>query len=137
MHVDCTNSEKSLDISCTLLSCMPQNPHYQQKILSCINSICILFNLFLLGGKGLTKKISEVSDAVSKAKFLQGFISKLNLKLPVIVSPSFSGTFSIPYIFGVGKASSCNERVRGFVSVAPGSTGTVKKEEYQACKVSK
>ncbi|XP_059168254.1 putative protein-lysine deacylase ABHD14B [Physella acuta] len=54
-------------------------------------------------------------------EFLKSFISELGLKPPVIVSPSMSGSFSLPYLFD-GDVSTGLERATAYVPVAPVNT---------------
>lgn len=61
-----------------------------------------------LPGYGTSQRISG-----SKELFLNDFIEELNLKKPVIVSPSMSGIYSLPLVF------SHWDKLRGFVAVAP------------------
>ena len=58
-----------------------------------------------------------------------------HLERPVIVSPSMSGTYSVPYIMS-HSPSSCSERVTGFVPIAPVGTNAYSHAEYHRCEVS-
>lgn len=80
-----------------------------------------------LPGFGQSKE-SKVSD---KEQFLQDFISKLDLGRPVIVSPSMSGSFALPFIL---KGSSA-ERVSGYVPIAPPKASAFTEAEYKAAKI--
>ena len=60
-------------------------------------------------------------------------IKELGLERPVLVTPSMSGSFAMPFVFG--DAATCGERIRAFVPVAPvGATG-VSAEDYKKCQV--
>lgn len=61
-----------------------------------------------LPGFGGSERIAAASE-----EFLLYFLKKLNLKSPVIVSPSMSGAYSLPLV-----ANHWN-KLRGFVAVAP------------------
>jgi len=61
-----------------------------------------------LPGYGKSENISG-----SRPEFLLKLLNALNLNLPVIVSPSMSGSYSLPFIVNHG------EKLRGFVAVAP------------------
>lgn len=70
---------------------------------------------------------------VDPANYLEEVIKGLKLKKPVIISPSMSGSFSLPYLFkDPGKVL---ERARGFVPVAPVGTNTYTKEQCEALKL--
>lgn len=60
-------------------------------------------------GYGETDKAKNVDNA----DFLQEFLTKLEITKPVMVSPSMSGGFSIPYILKHPEA------LGGYVPVAP------------------
>lgn len=49
----------------------------------------------------------------SRQEFLLSLVKELNLNLPVVVSPSMSGGYSLPFLVND------SEKLRGFVSVAP------------------
>ncbi|XP_053381475.1 putative protein-lysine deacylase ABHD14B isoform X2 [Mercenaria mercenaria] len=66
---------------------------------------------------------------VDKALFIQAVIDTLKLNKPVIVSPSMSGGFSLPYLFKYPGS------VRGFVPVAPVGTGDFTPEDYKKLKI--
>jgi pimeloyl-ACP methyl ester carboxylesterase len=55
---------------------------------------------------------SESND-LEPAEFLSGLLEKLDLERPVIVSPSMSGRFSLPFV------SRHPDRIAGYVPVAP------------------
>lgn len=59
-------------------------------------------------GYGRSQRIS-----VSSSGFLQQILNQLNLNLPILVSPSMSGSYSLPFVI-----NSCNQ-LGGFVAVSP------------------
>lgn len=71
---------------------------------------------------------------VDPSRYLEAVIKGLKLNKPVIISPSMSGGFSLPYIFG-DSPKTAFERARGFVPVAPVDTEKYKKEDYEALKI--
>ena len=62
------------------------------------------YDVYALDLPGYGRSEGKV-DAVLKEVFLKGIIAKLKLKRPVIVSPSMSGSFSIPLILKVRRAA--------------------------------
>lgn len=46
-------------------------------------------------------------------EFLREFIERLNLHLPILVSPSMSGSYALPFLIDY------RNRLRGFVAIAP------------------
>ena len=70
-------------------------------------------------------KSSYKLDATStgRSDFLWQFIKKVGFDSPVIVSPSMSGSFSLPYIASL-------KPVKGFVAVAPVGTDKIPVKDY-------
>ena len=62
-----------------------------------------------------------------RAKFLNEVIEKLHIERPVIVSPSMSGSYSLPFIFQGEKG----RNLRGYVPVAPVGTEKYTKDYYE------
>lgn len=67
-------------------------------------------------------------------RFLRVFIEELKLTRPVIVSASMSGRFSLPYIMEPDPTT-CQDRVRAFVPLAPVYTEKFTHSEYHRCEV--
>ena len=67
-----------------------------------------------------------------KIKFMEALIAGLKLSKPVIVSPSMSGQFSLPFLFS--DPESATTRSQGFVAVAPVQTSTYK-DKYPKSQV--
>lgn len=101
-----------------------------------------LFTLQILGNLGYRAVAIDLpgfgdspspAGKVDPALYMEAVIVKLNLVAPVIVSPSMSGRFSLPYIFkDPGKVAS---RCRGFVPVAPVQTEHYTIKQYTALTV--
>nr|CAB3219652.1 alpha/beta hydrolase domain-containing protein 14B-like [Phallusia mammillata] len=70
------------------------------------------YNVIAVDLPGYGKSVKGKTE-VNNADFLDHLITELALDKPVIVSPSMSGSFSIPYLFKYG------EKMGGFVPVAP------------------
>lgn len=71
------------------------------------------------------KSIPRTSE--DRAKFLNKIIEKLQIERPVIVSPSMSGSYSLPFIFQGYQG----RNLRGFVPVAPVGTVAYPEEDYK------
>ena len=67
--------------------------------------------------------------------FVEQFTKEVNLDRPVLVSASMSGNFAMPFLLQP-KASTCTERVRGFVPIAPAKVTAYSSSNYSSCKVS-
>lgn len=70
---------------------------------------------------------------VDPVRYLEEVIKGLKLNKPVIVSPSMSGGFSLPYLFK--DPENVLSRARGFIPVAPVGTDHYTKEQYSAMKI--
>lgn len=70
---------------------------------------------------------------VDPAAFIEAVISTLKLNAPVIVSPSMSGGFALPYLFK--DPANVLSRSRGYVPVAPVGTDNYKPDQYKALKI--
>ncbi|WAR30864.1 ABHEA-like protein [Mya arenaria] len=84
--------------------------------------------LFLHEAKGKSKK----PDAMENGEFIKKAIAALKLDKPVIISPSMSGGYSLPYLFN--EPATVLERSRGFVPVAPVSTAEYK-DKFKDAKI--
>ncbi len=61
-----------------------------------------------LPGYGNSEKIS-----ISATEFMLSLLEQLDINQPIIVSPSMSGSYSLPFV------ANYSEKLRGFVAVAP------------------
>jgi len=71
---------------------------------------------------GFGQSVSQVNSA-SNEDFIEALVSTLG-SLPVIVSPSMSGGFSLPYLFQ--NPATSLQRAKAYIPVAPVSSGTYK-----------
>lgn len=80
-----------------------------------------------LPGFGNSKDFDNIPNTPKKrSDLLATIIGKMKIEHPVIVSPSMSGSYSLPYIFdGAG-----GKNLRGFVPVAPVGTADYTREDY-------
>lgn len=99
---------------------------------SVISKNCCCRKYVLISGYG-NSKASEV-DEDDKAVFLTEFIKKENLGAPLIVSPSMSGSFALPYLME-SDPSVCQQRATAYIPVAPVGTGQYSDSDYKQCQV--
>jgi abhydrolase domain-containing protein 14 len=83
---------------------------------------------------GFGESQKEALDNTEKVEFMEQLMIHAHLKRPVIVSPSMSGSFSIPYIMS-DQPSTCTERIAGFIPVAPVGTEKYSHAHYHRCEV--
>lgn len=84
-----------------------------------------------LPGYGQSKEASINSGEIPK--FMDNLVSTLNLKAPVIVSPSMSGRFSLPYIMKDRQLIAA--RSHGYIPIAPVDTGNYSPDQYAKLKL--
>lgn len=87
--------------------------------------------VFLSVGFGKTPaKLDGVADYyMSKVEYLSRLVEKLKLKQMIMVSPSMSGNYGLPYVL------SYPELIAGFVPIAPAATGIVPPSKVRALQV--
>ena len=98
---------------------------------------CIVIQDFHLStlNKGFGKsKSKRLSDSAIKVKVIQQVIDDLHLDRPLIVSPSMSGSYAIPFLMQ-SEPKECTKRSRGFIPVAPASSDSYTEEQYAQCEV--
>uniref|UniRef100_UPI00398ED352 protein ABHD14A isoform X1 n=2 Tax=Pristiophorus japonicus TaxID=55135 RepID=UPI00398ED352 len=78
-----------------------------------------------LPGFGNTPHIEIGKVDKDRADFLLVFLNAVGLQTPVLVSPSMSGHFSIPFLM------LHNQRLKGFVPIAPVGTNDYSAEQYR------
>ena len=74
---------------------------------------------------GYGQSAGKVTDT---GRFLGELINKLDLRHPIIVSPSISGCFSLPYVL-----LNSDHATSGFVPVAPVIVDSFSRELYERC----
>lgn len=88
----------------------------------CVFPYCCQLNvpikLYCFIGYGQSKAVTL--NSTSKEEFLAAVVKTLDAR-PVIISPSMSGSFSLPYLFTDPSASS--QRATAYIPVAPVGTG--------------
>ncbi|XP_072136864.1 protein ABHD14A-like isoform X2 [Mobula birostris] len=76
-------------------------------------------------GFGNTSPLEVGKTDKDRADFLLTLMNAVGLQTPVLISPSMSGRFSIPFVMFH------NQRLKGFVPVAPIGTNAYSAEQYQ------
>lgn len=67
--------------------------------------------------------------AQGRTTFLDHVLQELGMQRPVLVSPSMSGRFALPFLLAHG------DRLAGFVPIAPVGTKDYTAEQYRAVQV--
>ena len=115
------------DVSLTVV-CV--EPCLSPQILQKSEIICVKKH-FQIAGYAKSKDQKPLDDT---ATFLQDLIRALKLERPVIVSPSMSGAYSLPYLLQ-SQPQQWGNRARGYVSVAPAFTDKFEEAIYKQCEV--
>ncbi|XP_010716726.1 protein ABHD14A-like, partial [Meleagris gallopavo] len=76
-------------------------------------------------GYGDSPPAGSVATRQGRAAFLQRVVRQLGLQRPVLVSPSMSGRFALPFLLAHG------EQLAGFVPIAPVGTREYSAVQYQ------
>lgn len=80
-------------------------------------------------GYGDSPLAEMVATAQGRAAFLDHVLQELGMRRPVLVSPSMSGRFALPFLLARG------DQLAGFVPVAPVGTKDYTAEQYQQVQV--
>lgn len=80
---------------------------------------------------GDSEKVKEPSDENGRIEFLGQLIKKLELERPVIVAPSMSGSYALPFVMN----ETYKEEVRGFVPIAPGAVAKYSDEDLKGLRL--
>ncbi|XP_009955260.1 PREDICTED: alpha/beta hydrolase domain-containing protein 14A-like, partial [Leptosomus discolor] len=78
-----------------------------------------------LPGYGDSPPAETVATAQGRVDFLDHVLQELGMRMPVLVSPSMSGRFALPFLLARG------DRLAGFVPVAPVGTKDYAAEQYR------
>lgn len=66
--------------------------------------------------------------------FLSDVIIRLGIKRPLIISPSMSGRYSVPFVMEPDPTK-CKDRISGFLPIAPVGTDDYIPSQYHRCQV--
>ncbi|KAL9955377.1 hypothetical protein ACROYT_G036688 [Oculina patagonica] len=84
-----------------------------------------------LPGRVKSEDVEVPRTSEERGVFLNKFMEKLKIERPVIVSPSMSGSYSLPFIFQGDQG----RNLRGFVPVAPVGTNTYSESDYKSLQL--
>ncbi|NXX51760.1 ABHEA protein, partial [Tricholaema leucomelas] len=76
-------------------------------------------------GYGDSPPAEVVATAQTRVAFLDHILQELDMQRPVLVSPSMSGRFALPFLVAQG------DQLSGFVPIAPVGTKDYTAEQYQ------
>lgn len=82
-----------------------------------------------LGGYGKSPDSESLKTDQSRVELLSRFMESLGVRTAVLVSPSMSGHYSIPFLV------KSNAQLRGFVPIAPVGTRNYTPQQYQNIQV--
>ncbi|NXD82383.1 ABHEA protein, partial [Halcyon senegalensis] len=78
-----------------------------------------------MSGYGDSPPAEMVATVQGRVSFLDHVLQALGMWRPVLISPSMSGRFALPFLLAQG------ERLAGFVPIAPVGTKDYTAEQYQ------
>lgn len=76
---------------------------------------------------GESQLVKAPSEEDGRIQFLANLINKLGLKRPVVVSPSMSGSYAMPFVMNKDHS----KEVRGFIPIAPGAVAQYKDDQLK------
>ena len=101
---------------------------------------CDLGTLQLAGAMGIRAVavdlpgFGETSGKVTDtAGFLSELINQLGLDRPVLVSPSMSGMYALPFL--LEDPTQAEDKLRGYIPIAPIDTEKYSRDQYASCSV--
>ncbi|NXY83397.1 ABHEA protein, partial [Alcedo cyanopectus] len=78
-----------------------------------------------MSGYGDSPPAETVATVQGRVSFLDRVLQELGMWRPVLISPSMSGRFALPFLLAQG------DRLAGFVPIAPVGTKDYTAEQYQ------
>lgn len=78
-----------------------------------------------------SKDAEQPRTSEGRSVFLKKFIEKLKIDRPVLVSPSMSGSYALPFIFQGDQG----KHLRGYVPVAPVGTDKYEESDYKSLQL--
>lgn len=98
--------------------------------ISCYISFALFFSVSTGLGESKTAEAPAVVGEPAPAEFLRQVCDGLNTGPVVVISPSLSGMYSLPFLF------QHSEQLKAYIPVAPICTDKFKAEQYKAVQVS-
>ncbi len=86
--------------------------------------------LLLLGGYGKSPDSEALKTDQNRVDLLSRFMESLGVRTAVLLSPSMSGHYSIPFLM------KNSDQLHGFIPIAPVGTRSYTPQQYQNIKVS-
>lgn len=84
-----------------------------------------------LPGYVKSKDVEVPRTSDERAEFLNKFVEKLKIERPVLISPSMSGSYALPFIFQGDQG----RNLRGYVPVAPVGTENYSEDDYKSLEL--
>ena len=103
--------------------------HYGEQEVLTTFSASLSWCLLLFPGFGNSAPSKEASTEAGRAELVERVLQDLNVQNAVLVSPSLSGRYALPFLMRG------HHQLRGFVPIAPASTQNYTQEQFQAVKV--
>ena len=91
--------------------------------------ITLNFNLLLFGGYGKSPDSEALKTDQNRVDLLSRFMESLGVRAAVLLSPSMSGHYSIPFLM------KNNAQLHGFIPIAPVGTRSYTPQQYQNIQV--
>lgn len=89
----------------------------------------LLLLLLLLGGYGKSPDSEALKSDQNRVDLLSRFMESLGVRAAVLLSPSMSGHYSIPFLM------KNNAQLHGFIPIAPVGTKSYTPQQYQTIQV--
>ncbi|NXU55538.1 ABHEA protein, partial [Turnix velox] len=80
-------------------------------------------------GYGDSPSVELVATAPGRVAFLDHVLQELGMQRTILISPSMSGRFALPFLLARG------DRLAGFVPIAPVGTKDYTAEQYQQVQI--
>lgn len=80
---------------------------------------------------GASMSVQQPKDDQEKVQFLADVMDKLNLKRPVLVAPSMSGSYAMPFVLD----KKHSKELRGFIPIAPGAVAAYSESDLKGVEL--
>ncbi|ESN98143.1 hypothetical protein HELRODRAFT_84811, partial [Helobdella robusta] len=75
---------------------------------------------------------SRLTSEESRKNFLTLLFNELNITKPILITPSMSGVYSMPFIMEP-QSETCKERINGLIALAPTATNVYSHAQFHRC----